>query len=101
MLKNEILEKSRNIGMDEREKMIDISSFNCGLITVLGMVLFFGVWNLIHGVRSYEFISIFAGYITTTSFYKYKKFETNKFLASGILGSIGVIASTIAFILGS
>jgi hypothetical protein len=101
MKKEEILEKSKKTGIDEREEMIETGSYNWGLITVLGMVLFFGIWNLVHGVRSYELVSIFTGYITTTSFYKYKKLGSNKFLVSGILGTIGVIAGTIAFFLGA
>lgn len=101
MKKEEILEKSKKTGIDEREEMIEIGSYNCGLITVLGMLLFFGIWNLVHGVRSYELISIFTAYITTTSFYKYKKLGAKKLLVSGVLGTIGVIAGTIAFFLGA
>jgi len=99
--KEEVLEKSKKTGIDEREEMIETGSYNWGLITVLGMVLFFGIWNLVHGVRSPELVSIFAGYATTTSIYKYKKLGENKFLISGILGIIGVILGTIAFFLGA
>ncbi|HEX3028908.1 MAG TPA: DUF6442 family protein [Clostridia bacterium] len=100
MKKEEILEKSRKTGIDEREYMIETGSFNWGLITVLSMVLFFGIWNWAHGVRSPELASIFAGYVTTTSFYKYKKLGSNKFLISSILAIPAVIAGAIAFFLG-
>ena len=72
MKKEEILEKSKKAGIDEREEMIETDSSNWGLITVLAMVLIFGIWNLLHGVKGYEFISIFTAYLATTSFYKYK-----------------------------
>lgn len=97
MKKEDILAKSKSQGLDEREQMIEGDSFSYGLIAVLSLVLIFGVWKLIHGVKSYELISIFTGYIAASSFYKYKKLVSKKFLAAGILGMLATIASAVAF----
>lgn len=101
MRKEEILEKSKKTGIDEREEMIETDSSNLGLITVLAMVVIFGIWNLVHGVKSYEVVSIFTGYLATTSFYKYKKLGEKRFLISGIIGAVATIAGIIAFFLGA
>lgn len=101
MNKQEILARSKKIGFNEREEMIEGDCFSYGLATVLALVVIFGVWKLIHGVRSYELTSILAGYITTASFHKYKNLKSKRFLIGGILGTLVTIASAIAFFLGA
>jgi uncharacterized membrane protein YfcA len=98
--KEEILARSKRTGLDEREEMIEGDSFGYGLVTVLALLLIFGVWKMIHGVRSYELISIFTGYLATASFYKFKKLNLKRFLIGGILGTLTAIATAIAFFLG-
>lgn len=100
MNKEEILARSKKLGIDEREAMIEGDSFGYGLITVLALVLIFGGWNLIHGVRSWELITIFTGYLATTGFYKYKKSHSTRFLLGGILGTLTAIGAAIAFFSG-
>lgn len=85
MKKEEILARSRQIGLDEREEKIEEDSFSYGLIAVLALVLFFGSWKLVHGVKSYELIAIFAGYIASSSFFKFKKLHSKRFLIGCIL----------------
>ncbi len=101
MKKEEILARSKRAGFDEREEMIEVDSFGYGLVTVFALVVIFGGWKLIHGVRSYELTSIFAGYLATVSFYKFKKFQSKKFLIGGILGTLSAIGAAIAFFLGA
>lgn len=101
MTKEEILEKSKKSGVDERERMVELNSINWGLATVLTLVVFFHIWNLIHGEASYDLSVILAAYITATSFYKYKKLEGKSYLIAGIAGTIGTIAAVLAFFLGA
>lgn len=101
MTREEILSKSKRIGLDEREETIESDSFSYGLITVLALVLFFGGWKLIHGVKGYELVVIFAGYLATASFYKFKKLHSKRFLIGGILGTFSAVVGTIAFFLGA
>lgn len=100
MRKKEILARSKRTGLDEREEKIEGDSFGYGLVTVLALVVIFGVWKMIHGVRSFELISIFTGYQATVGFYKFKKFNSKRFLIGGIIGVVVSIASAIAFFLG-
>ena len=101
MKKEEILAISKREGLDERVEIIETDSSSYGLITVLALVLFFSVWKLIHGVKCYELGSIFTGYLASTSFYKFKKLQSNKFLIGGIFATLGAIAAAIAFTLGA
>ncbi|OSX89597.1 hypothetical protein BTJ45_04408 [Bacillus mycoides] len=59
MQKEEILRKYKKMGRDERKELIELDSSSYGLIAVLVLVLFFGSWKLMHGIKSYELISIF------------------------------------------
>jgi len=99
--KEEILARSKRTGLDEREEMIEGDSFGYGLVTVLALVFIFGVWKMIHGVRSYELISIFTGYLATASLYKFKKLNSKRFLIGGIIGTMATIAGAVAFFLGA
>jgi len=97
----EILARNKRTGLDEREEMIEGDSLGYGLVTVLALVLIFGGWKMIHGVRSYELISIFAGYLATASFYKFKKLHSKRFLIGGIIGTLSAIGAAIGFFWGA
>ena len=97
MNNEEILARSKRLGLDEREEMIVGDSFGYGLITVLALVLIFGGWKLIHGIRSWELTSIFAGYLATASFYKFQKLQSKRFLIGGIIGTLSTIGAAIGF----
>lgn len=99
MQKEEILRKYKKMGRDERKELIELDSSSYGLIAVLFLVLFFGSWKLMHGIKSYELISIFSGYIASTSFYKFRKLKEQKFLIASILAIMSTIASAIVFFL--
>lgn len=101
MKKEEILARVKRTDLDEREEMIEGDSFGYGLVTVLALVIIFSGWKMIHGVRSYELTSIFAGYLATVSFHKFKKFQSKKFLIGGILGTLSTIGAAIAFFMGA
>jgi len=100
MKKEEVLARNKKTGVDEREEMIDKDSCSYGLITVLVLMVLFYVWKLIHGVNSYEFISIFNGLLATMGFYKFKKFKSKRFLIAGIIGTLTAIGTAIGFFLG-
>ncbi|OJD62303.1 DUF6442 family protein [Bacillus sp. NH11B] len=99
MQKEEILRKYKKMGRDERKELIELDSSSYGLIAVLVLVLFFGSWKLMHGIKSYELISIFAGYIASTSFYKFRKLKEQRFLIASILAIMSTIAGAIVFFL--
>ncbi|MBX4260417.1 DUF6442 family protein [Clostridium estertheticum] len=101
MKKEELLSKIKKTSLDEREDMIEGDSFGYGLITVFALVLIFSIWKMIHGDKSYELASIFAGYLATTSFYKFRKFQSKKFLVGGIIATASAIMAAIAFFLGA
>lgn len=101
MKKEEILEKCKVEGLNEFEEIIETDSLNYSLVTVMALVVFFGVWKLIHGIRSYEMMTIIAGYLATTSFYRYKKFQSKRFLVGGIITILSAIAGAIAFFMGA
>ncbi|WP_028401797.1 DUF6442 family protein [Ectobacillus panaciterrae] len=100
MNKKEILDTYKRMGKDERKESIELDSFSYGLIAVLALVLIFGSWNLIHGIKSYELMAIFSGYIASSSFYKFKNLKSKKFLYASILATSSTIASAIAFFFG-
>jgi hypothetical protein len=98
--KEEILNRSRNENKDERLLTIETEALSVGLVTVLAFVVIFGLWNLAHGIRSFELSAIFTGYLATAGFYKYKKLQTKRELVVGIFGTVATAATSIAFFLG-
>ncbi|WP_159881674.1 DUF6442 family protein [Paenibacillus puerhi] len=100
MKKEEILEKSRKSGLDEREEKIEGDSNDISLIFVLALTLIFAIWNLMHGVYSYDLYALFTACVAGRSIYKYSQLKSGKLLAASILGITAVIASTIAFFIG-
>jgi hypothetical protein len=100
MKKEEILSKSRNEHNDERLLTIETEALSVGLVTVLAFVAIFGLWNLAHGIKSYELSAIFTGYIATAGFYRYKKLQAKRQLVVGIFGTVATAATSIVFFLG-
>lgn len=100
MNKEEILTKSRTGGMDERELMVEKDSFGFSMAVILLMVFVFGGWQLLHGVKSYELLSIAMGYTAANGIYKYTKLHIKRYLISGIISSVLAIVMAVLFFLG-
>ena len=100
MNKDEILTKSKNEGLDEREQNVSLTSFGFGNIIALVLCFIFGVINGIRGESYMEFITIVFASQSATDFYKYKRLKDQKtLLITGIATGFVAIASFILFII--
>ncbi|NFV14523.1 hypothetical protein FDG09_16995 [Clostridium sporogenes] len=100
MNKEEILENSKRIGLDEREQSVYLSSFGYGNIITVILCLLFAVINGIKGESYFEFITITAALMASTNYYKYRKLENTKsFFIISIIWELIAIISFIVFII--
>jgi len=100
MNKDEILARSKNEGLDEREQNVWLSSFGFGNIIALVLCFIFGVINGIRGESYMEFSAIVFASQSATDFYKYKRLKGQKtFLITGIVNGLVATAAFILFII--
>jgi len=97
MKKDEVLKRSRNEGFDEREKQIDDASYGYGIIGVLGVSVLIMIWNIAHGYPYSDMITIILGYITSSTFFKYRKYKSKKLLIASMLGMSATVCSLITY----
>lgn len=98
MRKEEILEKVRREGMDEREVVIDRESYLYGLMAVLALTVVFQLWKIFKGIPYADMASIMSIQFAAISFYKYRKYPEQKiFLLATIFLSILTLISIIIF----
>lgn len=102
MNKEEILAKSKNEGLDEREQNIFLYSFGYGNIVTMLLCFVFTAINGIRGQGYNEFITIAFATLSATNFYQYKKLKYKKiFLISTIAtGSIAILSFVMFIIKG-
>ena len=99
MNKDEILAKSKNEGLDEREQEIFLSSFGFGNIITMVLCFIFTIINSLKGQSYSEFITIAFATLSATNFYQYKRLKDNKaLLISSVLTGIISLLFLILFI---
>lgn len=100
MNKDEILSKSKNEGLDEREQSIWLTSLGFGNIIALVLCFIFATINVIRGESFMEFSAIVFASQSATDFYKYKRLKGQKtWLITGIATGFVAIACFIIFII--
>ena len=101
MKKEEVLQKVRKVGMDEREEKIDREAQLYGLMSVIALSVLFEIWKILKGMPYADMISIINIQLAAISFYKYKKCPEQKiFLVSTVLMSMATLITVIIFFIG-
>lgn len=98
MNKQEILEKNKRDGLDEREQTVYSRSFGFGAVVVAILCLVFSIYRAFHGEKFFEFGAIMTAYLSTTFFYQYKNLRKVTYLISGIVTCVVAVACTVAFV---
>lgn len=100
MNREEILTKSKNVGLDEREQSVSLTSFGFGNIIALVLCFIFATINGIRGQSYNEFVTIVFASQSATNFYQYKRLKGNKtLLITGIVSGFVAIVAFILFII--
>lgn len=99
MNRDEILSKSRNEGLDEREQSVFLASFGFGTIVTMVLCFIFVIINFLKGQSYHEFIAIALASLSAADFYKYKKVRHSKtYMISAIFSAFVAIVSFIFFV---
>lgn len=97
MKKEEILEKAKKSGQDERERQIEVKSSSLGAGVVTVVIGIFIIFNLSKGQESRDLLSILLSYWSVQYFYKYKQLESKMFLILGCIAAIGFAVATASY----
>lgn len=99
MNKDEILAKSKNEGLDEREQNVSLTSFGFANIIVAILCCIFVAINGIRGESYMEFIAIVSASQSATDFYKYKRLKEQKItLITAITSGVVAVLAFVMFI---
>lgn len=98
MEKEEILEKAKKSGQDERERQIEVKSSSLGAAAVTVVIGIFIVFNRVKGQESRDLLAILLSYWSVQYFYKYKQLESKMFLTLGCIAAIGFAAAAVSYL---
>ena len=100
MTKEEILEKSRNSGVDEMERSIEDRATMCGGIVVTSLALIFLIYKDFKRMPSEDMSAIIFTNIAVAAGYKFVKLHKKIFLVTAICGGFVAVLYTVSFLMG-
>ena len=101
MDKNEILEKSRKENLLHDEGVLNArdKGRQWGVVGFLALCVLVMAYHLIRGLDNSLPMTFFLGYLSCEAFGQYRIRKEKIFLFSGIIGTVGALASLASYIL--
>ena len=100
MTKEEILEKSRNSGVDEMEKSVEDKAYMYGSSVVVILAAIFLIYKTFKRIPSEDMSAIIFANIAVAAGYQFVKLHKKIFLVTAICGGFTAVVYTVGFLMG-
>ncbi len=99
MDKDEILKRSREEGIDEREQKIYLDALRISGVVVCVLCIIFIIISIIKGISIYPYCIMAMSYCAANDLYRYAKLRRKRDVIYGVMSLIAVICWTILFVI--